>query len=129
MRRRSSVNVRLQCAGTTLDIVVTGVVDADTVHVLAQASRVAVGCIALPNRPRSVVINLQDVEFLETGCVGSLLDTMRQAVAAGMPVMVLPPQDSRQNVLDLRRAPHVDEQPLAAIGGSGVSPNGVGPIH
>jgi anti-anti-sigma factor len=104
--------VKSRTLGTTAEIVVTGEIDIASIRQVAVAIRTA-----LRLNPERLVIDLEQVEFLDSICMRMLRKTSGLANAAGSEIVILPPTGLARRPFDFVE-PGTFE-PRAPIRGSG----------
>src|SRR4051794_37173804 len=99
MRGTGSVEVRSERVGGAIKIVVNGEIDIATVERIAGPVYAAI-----EERPDAVVIDLEQVEFLETRFVKLLADTTERAARGGVGLVVLPPDGPAKRALAIAQS-------------------------
>jgi anti-sigma B factor antagonist len=86
----------LRWTGTTAEIALCGELD------LAFADRLAGKLtMAFGTCPETLVVDLTAVSFLDSTCVGLIIDTHRRAVATGTRLVLIRPSGPARRALDL----------------------------
>jgi anti-anti-sigma factor len=100
------INVETKTFGTTVEIIVEGEIDVASVAEVAAPIGHTLGA-----RWARLVIDLEQVEFLETTCVRLLERTARRAADSDIDFVVIPPRaEAPRHVLDIAGIKYVPGQ-------------------
>jgi anti-anti-sigma factor len=92
----SLLEVETKIVGTTVEVVARGEIDIASIPYLAAPLKQAVR-----ERPERLVIDLQQVEFLDSVCIRMLAKTAGLAKSIGVEIVLLPPSGFARRAVDL----------------------------